>query len=47
VVILTASESPHDEENATRHAALHYFRKPASLEQFMQLGDVVNEIIDR
>jgi CheY-like chemotaxis protein len=45
VVILTASESPHDEENATRNAALHYFRKPASLEQFMQLGDVVNNII--
>jgi CheY-like chemotaxis protein len=46
VVILTASESPRDEANATRHAALHYFRKPASLEQFMQLGDVVNDIIE-
>ena len=45
VVILTSSGSPHDEENATRYAALHYFRKPASLEQFMQLGDVVSGII--
>jgi CheY-like chemotaxis protein len=45
VVILTASESPHDEANATRYAALHYFRKAASLEQFMKLGDIVNDII--
>lgn len=46
VVILTSSESPRDEANATRYAALHYFRKPASLEQFMQLGDVINDIIE-
>jgi two-component system, chemotaxis family, response regulator Rcp1 len=45
VVILTSSESPRDEVNATRYAALHYFRKPASLEQFLQLGDVVKQII--
>jgi two-component system, chemotaxis family, response regulator Rcp1 len=49
VVMLTASESPHSEMNAevnaARHAALHYFRKTASLEQFMRLGDVVNGII--
>jgi CheY-like chemotaxis protein len=47
VVILTSSGSPHDEENATRYAALHYFRKGTSLEQFMMLGDVVNEILGR
>jgi CheY-like chemotaxis protein len=47
VVVLTASESPYDEANATRYAALHYFRKTASLEQVMKLGDVVNDIIGR
>jgi two-component system, chemotaxis family, response regulator Rcp1 len=47
VVILTSSESPHDEANALRHAALHYFRKTSSLDQYMQLGDVVNAIIGR
>ncbi len=47
VVILTSSESPRDEATSTRHAALHYFRKSASLEQFMRLGDVVNDIIGR
>jgi CheY-like chemotaxis protein len=45
VVILTGLVSPQDEVHATRHPALHYFRKPASLDQFMQLGDVVNDII--
>jgi CheY-like chemotaxis protein len=45
VVILTSSDSPSDRETATRHAALHYFRKPSTLEQYMQLGDVVKNII--
>lgn len=45
VVILTSSDSPSDRETATRNAALHYFRKPSTLEQYMQLGDVVRNII--
>jgi len=45
VVILTSSDSPSDRETATRNAALHYFRKPSTLEQYMQLGDVVENII--
>jgi len=47
VVVLTSSDSPRDIEEAERHAALHYFRKPSSLEQFLTLGDIVKEIIDR
>lgn len=45
VVILTSSDSPIDRQTATRNAALHYFRKPSTLEQYMQLGDVVKNII--
>jgi len=45
VVILTSSDSPSDRETATRNAAIHYFRKPSTLEQYMQLGDVVENII--
>jgi CheY-like chemotaxis protein len=45
VVVLTASDSPSDRETATRNAAPHYFRKPSTLEQYMQLGDVVKSII--
>jgi CheY-like chemotaxis protein len=45
VVILTSSDSPIDRETAERNAALHYFRKPSTLEQYMRLGDVVKDII--
>lgn len=47
VVIMTASSSPHDSEKAVAYAALHYFRKPAGLDEFMELGDVVKEIMGR
>jgi CheY-like chemotaxis protein len=47
VVILTSSDSPSDMENAERHAALHYFRKPSSLDQFLTLGDIVKAIIEK
>jgi CheY-like chemotaxis protein len=47
VVIMTSSDSPRDLESATRNAALHYFRKPATLEQFLLLGDVVKSIVGR
>jgi two-component system, chemotaxis family, response regulator Rcp1 len=46
VVILTSSDSPSDRETAARNAALHYFRKPSTLEQYLQLGDVVKNIIE-
>jgi len=45
VVILTSSDSPGDYENAIRHAALHYFRKPSTLDEFMELGEVVKSIV--
>ncbi len=46
VVIMTSSDAPHHVEMATKNAALHYFRKPTSLEQYMKLGDVVKTIIE-
>jgi CheY-like chemotaxis protein len=46
VVIMTSSDAPHHVEMAAKNAALHYFRKPTSLEQYMKLGDVVKEIIE-
>jgi CheY-like chemotaxis protein len=47
VVILTSSDSPRDVESATRHAALHYFKKPSSIDEYLRLGDIVKEIIER
>ena len=45
VVILTSSDAPSDHEVAEEHAALHYFRKPSSLGQFMQLGKIVRDVL--
>jgi CheY-like chemotaxis protein len=47
VVVLTSSDSPSDVENATRHAALYYFRKPSALDEYLRLGDIVKDIIER
>ena len=46
VIVMTASDSPEDHANAERHAALHYFRKPLNLAEFMQLGVIVKEILE-
>ena len=45
VVVMTSSDAPQDHDRAQRHAALFYFRKPSRLEEFIQLGLVVREIL--
>lgn len=47
VVVLTSSDATKDREEAQKNAAIHYFRKPSTLEQFMKLGQIVKEVIDR
>jgi CheY-like chemotaxis protein len=47
VVILTSSDPMWGRQTADREAALHYFRKPASLGQFLLLGRLVKEVIGR
>lgn len=47
VIVMTSSDSPHDHAAAEKHAALHYFRKPSDLGQFMQLGFIIKQIIAR
>lgn len=47
VVIMTSSKRPSDLEKAARHAALHYFLKPATLDEYLSLGDVVRNIMGR
>jgi DNA-binding response OmpR family regulator len=47
VVILSSSDSPKDRANAEKNAALHYFRKPSTLNEFMELGVIIKEVIDR
>jgi CheY-like chemotaxis protein len=45
VVILTSSDWIGDREEADRNAAVHFFRKPSSLDQFMLIGLIVKGII--
>lgn len=47
VVVLTSSDSLGDRQNAEKNAAVHYFRKPLSLAQFMQLGKIVKDVMGR
>jgi CheY-like chemotaxis protein len=45
VVVMTSSDAPADHDRAQNHAALFYFRKPSSLDEFMQLGVIVRDIL--
>jgi CheY-like chemotaxis protein len=47
VVILTSSGSHMDRQQAEKNAVLHYFRKPSTLSQFMELGTIVKAVINR
>jgi two-component system, chemotaxis family, response regulator Rcp1 len=45
VVVMTSSDAPQDRDKAQKHAAISYFRKPSRLEEFIQLGAIVREIL--
>jgi CheY-like chemotaxis protein len=46
VVVFTSSDLMLRAQNAGKDTAVHYFRKPASLSQFMQLGQIVKDIVN-
>lgn len=46
VVVLSSSDAPADRRDAETNAAIHFFRKPSSLEAFMLLGVIVRAVID-
>jgi CheY-like chemotaxis protein len=45
VVVMTSSTSPSDEKAAERNAVLHYFRKPSELDEFMELGRIIKQVL--
>jgi CheY-like chemotaxis protein len=47
VVVLTSSQAESDRRSAEKNAAIHYFHKSTSLDQFMLLGKIVKEVISR
>ncbi|MEO8049200.1 MAG: response regulator [Acidobacteriota bacterium] len=46
VIIMTSSESPALKNTAEKNAALHYFRKPSKLDEFMMLGVLIKDVLD-
>jgi CheY-like chemotaxis protein len=46
VVVVTSSDSPRDKAEASRLGATRYFRKPSRLDEFMQLGPLVRELVE-
>ena len=46
IVIVTSSDSPADRLEAAKLGATAYFRKPADLDEFMKVGEVVRRVLD-
>jgi CheY-like chemotaxis protein len=46
VIVMSSSGWPRDRQNAEKHAAVHYFQKPTSLQDFMRLGGIVKGFIN-
>jgi CheY-like chemotaxis protein len=46
VVVMTSSQAPEFEKVAQKHAALHYFKKPTTWEQFSELGIIVRHLLE-
>jgi CheY-like chemotaxis protein len=47
VLVLTSSDSPKDRAIAAQFNATQYFRKSSRLDEFMSLGRVIREILER
>jgi two-component system, chemotaxis family, response regulator Rcp1 len=47
VVVLTSSDSPRDRLVATQFGAACFLRKPSNLEQFLSLGAVFKDLLER
>jgi len=45
VIVMTSSDSPRDHDCSQKHAALHYFRKPSTLDEFLEIGALVRNIL--
>lgn len=45
VIIVTSSDSRNDRERTTELGATRYFRKPSSYQEFLQLGQVLREVL--
>jgi CheY-like chemotaxis protein len=47
VMVLTSSDSPVDREEAMRLGATSFIRKPTGLDEFLQIGAAIKELLAR
>jgi CheY-like chemotaxis protein len=47
VVVFTASESPRDRQEMAALGVDHYLTKPPDLEQFMQVGEMIRQLLEK
>ena len=45
VILMTGSDAPRHLALAQKYAGMHYFRKPSSLAEYMQLGIIVRDLL--
>ena len=45
VIILTSSNSAEDRRETAALGAIRYFRKPASYQEFLKIGEIVEEVL--
>lgn len=45
VVVISSSGSPRDQASAMGLGANHYFQKPSEYHQYMQLGNIVKDVL--
>jgi CheY-like chemotaxis protein len=46
IILLTSSDSPHDQFRLTELGANLYFRKPSDLKSFMEVGQMVKNVME-
>lgn len=46
VAILTSSDSPHDRHEAARLGASIYIKKPPTLDEFLDVGGTIKELLE-
>ncbi len=46
VIVLTSSDSPADREEALRLGATCYIRKPTGLDEFLQIGATIKNLVN-
>lgn len=47
VIVVTSSDSAKDKERMAQFGISYYFRKPTEYEEYMQLGSIVKQVLER